>query len=441
LLDGKPVQPALDLQKPVEFAGTLSVANGKIDIADKVASLPLWRATTFFDKNNLPVFRFNSGEKYHLILDVSDSNEGEIETMLPAIHNAILNGAGIKKVTLFSKKKANKTFDLRNENGMKEFLGFNASDFFGGWTDLGNGIGQTMLEEDDPDIIFITTTDLRDTKMKSEGLEEDGADPRSEQIALELDRVRNEIRFMLPANSYVDMKAALENPDNIGVRDTRSLAFWGMLATRNMRKTFPFFGYEGSVLAKLRESLTSMQAAGKVELVPNYIVIDELGTDGKVISSKVYKVSSLVEASIQDYKDHRDAVRTVIYETLVKEFVKEHGVDKNDIPLIVEYMEQIDGLVANGESPYKILEIAGQREKSKRDNSNQAQSVDKAATGGIDLNTSRLNLNVKGDGTALVRAIDPALFAQFKDAPGLVPVIIGMSPVNDLSAFLGLPPN
>ena len=65
----------------------------------------------------------------------------------------------------------------------------------------------------------------------------------------------------------------------------------------------------------------------------------------------------------------------------------------------------------------------------------QAYQVDK---GGIDLNTDKLDLEIKGDGSAAIRAIDPALFAQFQAAPGLIPVIINIQPVNDLPRFLGL---
>jgi hypothetical protein len=65
-------------------------------------------------------------------------------------------------------------------------------------------------------------------------------------------------------------------------------------------------------------------------------------------------------------------------------------------------------------------------------------SVDKAEKGGIDLNTDKLDLAVKGDGSAAVKVFDPALFAQFQAAPGLIPVIIGIRPANDLPAFLGL---
>jgi len=58
--------------------------------------------------------------------------------------------------------------------------------------------------------------------------------------------------------------------------------------------------------------------------------------------------------------------------------------------------------------------------------------------GGIDLSINKLNLNIKGDGSVAVNAFDPAMLARFEAAPGLVPVMMGMRPVQDLPAFLGL---
>ena len=63
---------------------------------------------------------------------------------------------------------------------------------------------------------------------------------------------------------------------------------------------------------------------------------------------------------------------------------------------------------------------------------------DFASTGGIDFNADMLKLSLKGDGSGVMKDMDPALIKQFKDAPGLMPVILGIAPVKDLSLFLGL---
>ena len=58
--------------------------------------------------------------------------------------------------------------------------------------------------------------------------------------------------------------------------------------------------------------------------------------------------------------------------------------------------------------------------------------------GGIDLNTDKLNLKIKGDGSAAVNAIDPAMLEQLQAAPGFIPVILNISPAGDLPAFFGI---
>ena len=58
--------------------------------------------------------------------------------------------------------------------------------------------------------------------------------------------------------------------------------------------------------------------------------------------------------------------------------------------------------------------------------------------GGIDLDPAGMNMSIKGDGSIKINAIDPAIFAQFEAAPGLIPVNIGIRPAGDLPAFFGL---
>jgi hypothetical protein len=73
--------------------------------------------------------------------------------------------------------------------------------------------------------------------------------------------------------------------------------------------------------------------------------------------------------------------------------------------------------------------------KGKNDKVNQAQKLD----GGINLDPAQLALDVKGDGSVAVRALDPAQLALYRNAPGLVPVVISITPAGDVPAFLGLP--
>jgi hypothetical protein len=67
---------------------------------------------------------------------------------------------------------------------------------------------------------------------------------------------------------------------------------------------------------------------------------------------------------------------------------------------------------------------------------------DSAATdptkGGIDFNTQKMDLDIRGDGSAWVQEMDPAELLRYENAPGFAPVILNISPVADLPVFLGL---
>jgi hypothetical protein len=82
-----------------------------------------------------------------------------------------------------------------------------------------------------------------------------------------------------------------------------------------------------------------------------------------------------------------------------------------------------------------------------RDNAAQVDAAGKtdavveADKGGIDLNPAGLNMSIKGDGSAPVNALDPAMFEELQGAPGFVPVILGITPVGDLPVFLGVSRN
>jgi diguanylate cyclase (GGDEF)-like protein len=67
--------------------------------------------------------------------------------------------------------------------------------------------------------------------------------------------------------------------------------------------------------------------------------------------------------------------------------------------------------------------------------------------GGIDLTPANMNIQVKtgsptntfGDDSRGIKFhLDPAMLAQLQNAPGFVPVIINVQPLNDLKSFLGI---
>jgi len=71
-----------------------------------------------------------------------------------------------------------------------------------------------------------------------------------------------------------------------------------------------------------------------------------------------------------------------------------------------------------------------------------AASSDDAAInpGGIDLNPSHLAIETTDTGDAVTFAIDPAMLKQIQDAPGMIPVIIGIQPLESLPQFMGVRP-
>jgi len=65
-------------------------------------------------------------------------------------------------------------------------------------------------------------------------------------------------------------------------------------------------------------------------------------------------------------------------------------------------------------------------------------SADRAMKGGIDFNSGLINLQLQNAGKDIRFHIDPVLLHQLQNAPGFVPVITNIQPVNDLKAFLGI---
>ena len=58
--------------------------------------------------------------------------------------------------------------------------------------------------------------------------------------------------------------------------------------------------------------------------------------------------------------------------------------------------------------------------------------------GGIDFNPSNLDLEVQNEGGSLKFEINPAQLQQLQNAPGFVPVIINIQPLQNLQLFLGV---
>jgi hypothetical protein len=93
-------------------------------------------------------------------------------------------------------------------------------------------------------------------------------------------------------------------------------------------------------------------------------------------------------------------------------------------------MDIMEDLFAN------LLRMA-KGEKGSTDYGNNTVFYD--PNGGIDLTPANMNLQVKNDASEGIKFhLDPAMLAQLKNAPGFVPVIINIQPLNDLKSFLGI---
>jgi hypothetical protein len=57
--------------------------------------------------------------------------------------------------------------------------------------------------------------------------------------------------------------------------------------------------------------------------------------------------------------------------------------------------------------------------------------------GGIDLNAVEKDLRVRAEGEGMKFNIDPAMLREYQTAPGFVPVIMNIEPLESLPKFLG----
>ncbi len=73
----------------------------------------------------------------------------------------------------------------------------------------------------------------------------------------------------------------------------------------------------------------------------------------------------------------------------------------------------------------------------------EAMNVDEVIRGGIDLNAKNMGLDVTKDGNGVEIKFDPAMVAEFQqgDFSGIVPVIIRITPIDNVLPILGLQVN
>jgi len=89
-----------------------------------------------------------------------------------------------------------------------------------------------------------------------------------------------------------------------------------------------------------------------------------------------------------------------------------------------------------------VLQIIGAkpqlRSKFITSSTHDMAQLTKSEKGGIDLTPANMNLQTRNNGGEIKFHIDPAMLEQLQNAPGFVPVIINVQPLNSLQEFLGL---
>ena len=132
----------------------------------------------------------------------------------------------------------------------------------------------------------------------------------------------------------------------------------------------------------------------------------------------------------------------VIKKEIIEKFFKDKGVNQNILVLVNEmtnkdyrkrpFMKDVSA---------RLRAIALEPDLAQKPE-DHAMKLGIERKGGIDLTPANLNLEVKKGINSAFEGIrlhlDPAMLQQLQNAPGFVPVIINIRPLNDLKAFLGV---
>jgi hypothetical protein len=85
---------------------------------------------------------------------------------------------------------------------------------------------------------------------------------------------------------------------------------------------------------------------------------------------------------------------------------------------------------------FMVAKLREASEKIEKALPKDAAQVSQERKGGIDLTPANMNLQTKNNGGEITFHLDPAMLQQLQNAPGFVPVIINIQPLNDLRQFL-----
>ena len=150
---------------------------------------------------------------------------------------------------------------------------------------------------------------------------------------------------------------------------------------------------------------------------------------GKIVPIQADTVGQALRIYWERYEDPQQVA-------LIKNAVNE---GRSDVSIDGETVDPTEVLGRSLEGIHDIsIRILSNDPKEEETDRALLSSANDALKGGIDFNTDKMNLQVQNSGGEIKFTIDPAMLEQLQNAPGFVPVIINIQPMNDIRDFLGL---
>jgi hypothetical protein len=161
-------------------------------------------------------------------------------------------------------------------------------------------------------------------------------------------------------------------------------------------------------------------------------IISDLSFGASVLGmwsyEKVFQnIKPLIKSFLAGYFHENEISSTSLeFEKLFKDATS------TDFPGIVRSLKTIDKIILDKNTPV-YGNLWGRLYDLSRD---QVMNIQK--NGGIDLTPANMNLQTQNAGEGIKFHLDPTQLAQLQNAPGFVPVIINIQPLNNLKQFLGI---
>jgi hypothetical protein len=179
-------------------------------------------------------------------------------------------------------------------------------------------------------------------------------------------------------------------------------------------------------LLVVRSRQAAMDPSGSTE-----VIVDAMNDHvaAVLLRSVDYRESIL---SLVNVSDHNQSITLDL---------KALGMDQSDLYDLVQnqhIQKQEKSSLLLTLKPYQVAWIKHSNKKQPRllAGEHQPMSKSNSKTGGIDLTSANMNLQIQNSGGEIKFHINPAMLQQLKNAPGFVPVIIEIQPINNMHMFL-----